>query len=773
MATNQIHELPAASALTSEDRILVSTNDGNLTRQATLDDIAARMPGAGALDRRIAGKLADAVSVKDFGAIGDAVADDAPAFAAALAAHRAVFVPPGRYRLAAPVDVLPQRTILGAGRDDVELLPDGTHALIFRRNEGAFTIDPSATDDWNRSMLGNLSIKMAIGGVEVWGHEFRLSDVNFYGGAADGWCVDLVDSNECVVEKVSGGYGGGGFRLLASGFRFRAAKPNVNYGDSLVSEVSLKLGSSGTQGILLDGSTASATNWINNMILQRIQVNAPTGGGGTTPLPDSVGIKLKNAARINLIDCDVEVVETGFEEYSESTGGAAGACVANNFIGCITHWCPTAYRDSNSLFARSVIQRTFLGCDNVAPLSTRLEPELGRCQDGDAFLVGAWLCNRWSEPSIQLRSPQKNILLLAGDNKGPVQEKADGHATQDKPYRGLMIDIGSKNSAKLTRPISIGAPDPDSGSPMLDVRLELGNGEPEPGDENHPGELARVQLNDPVLFRARSTEPVRPVDGLMHFAAAASALPATGERYLGPGIYARLNGGEYSPVAVQRGAVPERVVNFDWTISANDFGKILRVSHGNPRTITIPAGLVPPGVGARRVWLIREGSGPVSFVAGPGMTLRLPRPELNFIAKQNQAVELVIFGNDTCYANYLDPDVDLHYTLRARTSIGYPGGVSQIHMGNIVHVSHGSEQVDVLFGSGLVPAGAEAAWIKLVKAGNANVRIIATPEMTLKAPGGGSEYVITELNRMVEVYVTAATGPAAMNGMTNHVYIRP
>lgn len=769
MATNQIHELPAASALTGDDRILVSTSDGNLTRQATLDGITARMPGADAVDRRIAGKLSDVVSVKDFGAIGDAVADDAPAFAAALAAHRAVFVPPGRYRLAAPVDVLPQRTILGAGRDDVELWPDGTHAFIFRRNEGAFKIDAGGTDDWNRSMLGNLSIRMASGGVEVWGHEFRLSDVNFYGGAAEGWCVDLIDSNECVVEKVSGGYGGGGFRLLASGFRFRAVKPNVNYGDSLVSEVSLKLGSSGTQGILLDGGTASPVNWINNMILQRIQVNAPAGGGGTTPLPGSVGIKLKNAARINLIDCDVEVVETGFEEYSESTGGTAGACVANTFIGCITHWCPTTYKDSNGLFARSVIQRNFLGCDNMAPLNTRLEPELGRCQDGDAFLVGAWLFNRFSEPSIQLRSPQKNILLLAGDNKGPAQEKADGHATQDNPYRGLMIDIGSKNSAKLTRPISIGAPDPDSGAEMLDVRLELGNGE---GDAR--GELARVQINDPLYLAPRTTEPVRRIDGLMHFATAAAALPTSGggDYYLGQGVYCRLNDGEYVPVATQRGAVPTRMANGSRSLSTLDFGKVLRVSNGNPITITIPAGLVPPGVGARRIWLVREGEGDVFFAAGPGMTMRLARPERNFIAKRYQAVELVIFGDDTCYLNYLDPDVDLHYTLRARTSIGYPSGVGAIHMGNIVHVSHGSAQVDVLFGSGLVPAGAEAAWIKLVKAGNANVRIIATPEMTLKVPGGGSEYVITELNKMVEVYVTAATGPAAMNGMTNHVYIR-
>ncbi len=138
----------------------------------------------------MAGKLADAVSVKDFGAVGDGVADDAPAFAAALAAHRSLFVPAGRYRLATALDVLPGRTILGAGRDDTEILAQAANAFVFRRNEGAFAVEPGGTDDWNRSMLGNLTIRMAMGG-RVWGHEFRERR-QFLRRAASGWCVDLV-----------------------------------------------------------------------------------------------------------------------------------------------------------------------------------------------------------------------------------------------------------------------------------------------------------------------------------------------------------------------------------------------------------------------------------------------------------------------------------------------------------------------------------------------------------------------------------------------------
>lgn len=51
----------------------------------------------GAVGRSLRDRLSDSVSVKDFGAIGNGVADDYAAFVAALAASDSVYVPPGRY----------------------------------------------------------------------------------------------------------------------------------------------------------------------------------------------------------------------------------------------------------------------------------------------------------------------------------------------------------------------------------------------------------------------------------------------------------------------------------------------------------------------------------------------------------------------------------------------------------------------------------------------------------------------------------------------------
>ena len=136
------------------------------------------------------------------------------------------------------------------------------------------------------------------------------------------------------------------------------ARPSVNYGDGLLQEISIKLGAANTVAVLLKGN---GTGLINNVLLSRVQVNAPQGGTGITPLAGTNGIKLWNAARIVCLLCDVEVVDVSFEEYSESQGGTAGACANNSYVGCFVHYPGTAaYRDSNGTFTRSVIRTSFL-----------------------------------------------------------------------------------------------------------------------------------------------------------------------------------------------------------------------------------------------------------------------------------------------------------------------------------------------------------------------------------------------------------------------------
>ncbi|MGD9510528.1 MAG: glycosyl hydrolase family 28-related protein [Geminicoccaceae bacterium] len=792
MANKQIHELPAAGPLLLEDQLLVSQAGSNATRRASFANLPFQATLPGASRRTIAGKLAETVSVKDFGAVGDGNANDSVAFQAALDGHTSVLVPAGTYRLDQEIQIKPRRRLLGAGRDATVIDARGARAFTFNRNVGAHQVDATAATDWNRSSVVGMTIRMAKGGIRAHGHEFRATDLLFAGGAAplgqddpDGWCLDLVDANETVLREIQAGYGGGAVhRLSANGIRLASTNPTVNYGDGLLQEISVKLGAANTVAVLLKGA---GTGLINNMLLSRVQVNAPQGGSGITPLAGSNGIKLWNAARVVCLLCDVEVVDVAFEEYSESQGGTAGACSNNSYVGCFVHYPGTAaYRDSNGTFTRSVIRTSFLGCDNLGPLPVgNVNGDGGRTQDGDLIAPGLWVCDQYRQPSIQLRSRDRDVLLITSDRKGANQPNADGHPSQGNPYYGLLIEHSSKQSTKITRPVANGALDPEDGTtPLADVRLELGNGE---GDAR--GELARVQVNDPLYLRPRATQPVRPLDGLVWYATSQAAVPATGEYWLGTGLYARINNGDAVPVAVSRGAVAERERNLALTVSAADFGKIHRVNNANEVVITIPAGLVAAGQGARRLWVIRQGSGGVRFAASGGAVLRSPGGRIT-IAKQYQMVEIVVTSANDVYLLGIYPDADLSPTWASRhreRNASYT--VASAQLGELHRCNHGSTPIIVTVPYGLWPteSGEDVVGLSVSRVGNAQVLIKAdagtsgtapmqlrlsatTPGVTQYDRGDGQlhyqyELALWETRRLVIRKSDGATGELFIEGL--------
>lgn len=70
---------------------------------------------AGSVQRSVAGRLGERLSVFDFGAVGDGAADDTPAFLAALAATSVVHVPAGTFRVTQPIALETGRSIVGTG----------------------------------------------------------------------------------------------------------------------------------------------------------------------------------------------------------------------------------------------------------------------------------------------------------------------------------------------------------------------------------------------------------------------------------------------------------------------------------------------------------------------------------------------------------------------------------------------------------------------------------------------------------------------------------
>lgn len=88
----------------------------------TSEQVTFLASGTGASQRTVLDKLRDVVSVKDFGAVGDGVADDAAAITAAIATGKAVYLPTGTYKVLTTIVIPTQAMIFGDGKVKTKIL---------------------------------------------------------------------------------------------------------------------------------------------------------------------------------------------------------------------------------------------------------------------------------------------------------------------------------------------------------------------------------------------------------------------------------------------------------------------------------------------------------------------------------------------------------------------------------------------------------------------------------------------------------------------------
>jgi hypothetical protein len=110
---------------------------------ANAQDVTFLQAGTGAVARSAQVKLRDVVSVKDFGAVGDGVANDAPAFANAVASGAgSVYVPPGTYRITSQIPVTaPNVRVYGAGRRSTKIVQATNTTPVFSVTGSYFTLE--------------------------------------------------------------------------------------------------------------------------------------------------------------------------------------------------------------------------------------------------------------------------------------------------------------------------------------------------------------------------------------------------------------------------------------------------------------------------------------------------------------------------------------------------------------------------------------------------------------------------------------------------------
>ena len=152
IAVNNKH----GSAVTTASNIKEAVSSGVIRYTST---------ATGGVQRTLNSKLGDIVSVKDFGAIGDGVANDTAAFQAAIDASSTVYVPVGTYLVAGIVPATHTR-IIGENTSFSEL-------RVATNNAGAFRIETVVQN----VTIENISCRANSG---VTGASFWLADTNLY-----------------------------------------------------------------------------------------------------------------------------------------------------------------------------------------------------------------------------------------------------------------------------------------------------------------------------------------------------------------------------------------------------------------------------------------------------------------------------------------------------------------------------------------------------------------------------------------------------------------
>jgi len=554
-----------------------------------------------------------ALTIADYGGDATGVEYCDTAFQAMLAELGYVAFGPGLFRFAAVQSVPPGSRVFGIGVDITVIDAEGALWLDLQRNADG----TAGTLDWCRSHVSHLSVRMDRGGIKGFGHEIRIHDVNFYGGkgranTAEGadpqhWCIDLRASNECYIANISGGYGGGPFELYANGIRFWAAdvadERNVNYGDSLLQEISLK-GSDVIDWIgiqLMSESTHPVFGAFNNMVLSRTQFQAPSPGGiiidpgdGVTPLTvptgsthswkGSIAYRFHNVRKCSFICLNGESAET-FVRITGYKGGVSNDLVDgvpvpsdppvgygqgrtsrdNVWIGCQALNNGVNWSDSNGT-GQDLIHPAYtdgtVGWNTVSggfgiaprlpnPANGSYDSGLAANEDAPASVNDSFLPpgNLWwsrpgsSNPALAMRLTDDEALYISS-----LKQETDRPWSTTVKYRSphstLGIRVGhAQREGHIFMPQGMGM------DPPREARIKIGNGPDfELSGGLAIGPLQRVEIADPLWLTPLSESPGLGgglPHAMIHAAVPAALGVATPETspvwWTGPGLYASID----------------------------------------------------------------------------------------------------------------------------------------------------------------------------------------------------------------------------------------
>jgi hypothetical protein len=110
------------------------------TATGTAAGVQFTQSGTGAVQRTVDSKLKDLISVKDFGAVGNGVADDTAAINAALSAGYRIYIPAGTYKTTSTITIPGSRIVIGDGMNTV-IKPSSSVSVAFLQSAASQIAD--------------------------------------------------------------------------------------------------------------------------------------------------------------------------------------------------------------------------------------------------------------------------------------------------------------------------------------------------------------------------------------------------------------------------------------------------------------------------------------------------------------------------------------------------------------------------------------------------------------------------------------------------------
>ena len=174
-------------------------NDTELAASGGSALVGFLQDGTGATARTLQDKLRDVVSVKDFGAVGDGVADDTAAIQAALNTGLSVFIPPttSYYKISAALNLMGNQKIFGEGRSSLIRQTTPLASVLSASGKEHVTIEGLGiycTGDFTNLSTG-------CGVLLVRCSHSKISKNTFEN--CRGWAVTLRGTNDSIVSENS------------------------------------------------------------------------------------------------------------------------------------------------------------------------------------------------------------------------------------------------------------------------------------------------------------------------------------------------------------------------------------------------------------------------------------------------------------------------------------------------------------------------------------------------------------------------------------------